>query len=445
MAWPEELLRKRTLKGKSTFTMSDILTGRTIVLGVGGGIAAYKICELASRLTQRGAIVQTVLTSSAEKFVTPLTFAALTGQPVHRSLWPEDFSTTSGAMASMAHIDLARQADAVLIAPATADLLSKLAHGAADDLLTTLTLATKAPVLLSPSMNPAMLEHPATQRNLHLLEELGYTIIDPESGRTACREEGSGRLPETKVLLEALEDNVEAASRRLEKRQDAASTKVLLPLQNRTVLITAGPTREALDPVRFLGNRSSGKMGYALAEAAAAMGAKVLLVSGPVQIAAPEGVQLLPVISTEEMHQMVLSHASQCDIIIAAAAPADFRPAKVASQKLKKQGNQSLHLELEPTPDIIAAVAANKASGQVIIGFAAETNDGLENARKKLTAKNLDAVVLNDVTQPGAGFETDTNQVSWITKEQNEQWPMMTKRDVAGRILEQAARLFQGQ
>lgn len=422
--------------------MNDLFSGRTIVLGIGGGIAAYKICELASRLTQRGAIVQTVLTKSAEQFVTPLTFAALTGQPVHSSLWPKDFSTTSGVMASMAHIDLARQADAVLIAPATADLLSKLAHGAADDLLTTLALATKAPVLIAPSMNPAMLQHPATQRNLNLLAELGYTIIDPESGRTACREEGSGRLPETKVLLEALENalnkNVEAASRRLEKRQDAASTL----LQNRTILITAGPTREALDPVRFLGNRSSGKMGYALAEAAAAMGAKVLLVSGPVQLQPPANVQILPVFSTEEMYEAVLSHASQCDIIIAAAAPADFRPAKVATQKLKKQGNESFHLELQPTPDIIASAAANKAPHQIIIGFAAETNDGLENAHKKLASKNLDAVVLNDVTQPGAGFETETNQVTWISPEQNEEWPMLSKREVAQRILLRAAELL---
>jgi phosphopantothenoylcysteine decarboxylase/phosphopantothenate--cysteine ligase len=425
---------------------NDILAGRIIVLGVGGGIAAYKICELASRLTQRGAIVQTVLTKSAEQFVTPLTFAALTGQPVHSSLWPQDFSTTSGVMASMAHIDLARQADAILIAPATADLISKLAHGAADDLLTTLALATTAPVLVSPSMNPLMLQHPATQHNLKLLEELGYTIIDPESGRTACREEGSGRLPETKVLLEALENTlqkVETASRRLKKQQDAASTKVLSPLHNRTVLITAGPTREALDPVRFLGNRSSGKMGYALAIAAEALGAKVLLVSGPVQIAAPQGIQILPVTSTEEMYEAVLSNASQCDIIIAAAAPADFRPAKVATQKLKKRGNEPLHLHLEPTPDIIAAVAANKTSGQVIIGFAAETNDGVENARKKLMAKNLDAVVLNDVTQPGAGFETETNQVTWVAPDQNEEWPMMPKRKVAERILERAAELLQ--
>ncbi|MEO6908047.1 MAG: bifunctional phosphopantothenoylcysteine decarboxylase/phosphopantothenate--cysteine ligase CoaBC [Abditibacteriaceae bacterium] len=420
--------------------ITDLLTGRTIVLAVGGGIAAYKICELASRLTQRGAIVQTILTEGANQFVTPLTFAALTGQPVHSSLWPKDFSTTSGVMASMAHIDLARQADAVLIAPATADLLSKLAHGAADDLLTTLALATKAPVLIAPSMNPAMLQHPATQRNLELVKGLGYLIIDPESGRTACREEGSGRLPETKVLLEALENvlqNVEAASRRLEKQQDAASSL----LQNRTILITAGPTREAIDPVRFLGNRSSGKMGYALAEAATAMGAKVLLVSGPTQLQPPADVQLFSVTSTEEMYETVLSHSAQCDIVIAAAAPADFRAAAVAEQKLKKQGTEPFHLQLEPTPDIIASVGASKTPEQIIIGFAAETNDGLENARKKLVSKKLDAIVLNDVTQQGAGFEVDTNQVTWVTSDQDEQWPMMTKRKVAERILERAVNL----
>jgi len=426
--------------------MNDLFLGRTIVLGIGGGIAAYKICELASRLTQCGAIVQTVLTKSAEQFVTPLTFAALTGQPVHSSLWPDDFSTTSGAMASMAHIDLARQADAVLIAPATADLLAKLAHGAADDLLTTLALATKAPVLISPSMNPAMLQHPATQRNLNLLAELGYTIIDPESGRTACREEGSGRLPETKVLLEALENALVEHSRRERPAAGSASqpyqsTASTTALQNRTVLITAGPTREALDPVRFLGNRSSGKMGYALAETAATLGAKVLLVSGPVQLQPPANVQLFPVISTEEMYETVLSHASQCDIIIAAAAPADFRPSKVTTQKLKKHGDKPFHLELQPTPDIIASVGAGKTPTQIVIGFAAETNDGLENARKKLTAKNLDAIVLNDVTQQGAGFEVDTNQVTWVTPDHDEQWPMMTKREVAERILEQVVKL----
>jgi len=426
--------------------MTDIFNNRHIILGVGGGIAAYKICELASRLTQRGAAVQTVLTQSAAQFVTPLTFTALTGQPVRTSLWPQDFSTTSGAMASMAHIDLARQADAVLIAPATADLLSKLTHGAADDLLTTLTLATTAPVLISPSMNPAMLAHPATQRNLKIAKELGYRIIAPENGRTACREEGSGRLPETKVLLQALEDVLCSDTPRACPKDNLTESSEGysrgMPLQNRTVLITAGPTREALDPVRFLGNRSSGKMGYALAEAAAAMGAKVLLVSGPVQLPPPANVQLIPVVSTEEMHRAVSSNASRCDIIIAAAAPADFRPAQVAAQKLKKEGDKSLHLELHPTPDIIASVAAHKKPHQIIIGFAAETHDGLENAHKKLLTKNLDAIVLNDVTQPGAGFEVDTNQVTWVTSEQDEQWPLMPKVKVAERILERTADLY---
>jgi len=426
--------------------MTDIFNNRHILLGVGGGIAAYKICELASRLTQRGAVVQTVLTQSAEQFVTPLTFAALTGQPVHTSLWPDDYSSISGAMASMAHIDLARQADAVLIAPATADLLSKLAHGAADDLLTTVALATRAPVLISPSMNPAMLAHPATQRNLKIAQEMGYSIIAPESGRTACREEGSGRLPETKVLLQALEDVLRRGTPRVCPNDNLTGSSdghsQGMPLQDRTVLITAGPTREALDPVRFLGNRSSGKMGYALAESAAAMGAKVLLVSGPVQLPPPPNVQLISVVSTEEMHQAVSSNASKCNIIIAAAAPADFRPAQVAAQKLKKEGNKSLHLELHPTPDIIASVAANKTAHQIIIGFAAETNDALNNARKKLTTKHLDAIVLNDVTQPGAGFEVDTNRVTWVTANGLEEWPLMTKGEVATKILERAAGLF---
>lgn len=405
------------------------MTGKTILLGVCGSIAAYKACELASRLTQQGATVPVVLTDSAQKFVAPLTFQALTRQPVYTSLWPRESESEAGVLAAMAHIGLAEKAEAILVAPASANFLARLAHGLADDLLSTLILAARCPVLLSPAMNPAMLANPATQRNLEILQGFGYHIIEPDSGRMACEHVGPGRLPDTDVLIADLATVL------------AGTSTIPQILAGKTVLITAGPTREALDPVRYLTNRSSGKMGYALAETAQARGAKVILVSGPTPLEAPDGVQLESVVTTQEMHDATLRYAGECDIIAASAAPADFRAAHVAPQKIKKRGEESVTLELSPTPDIIAAVGRQKRAGQVVIAFAAETENLIAAAHTKLQAKNADAIIANDVTQEGAGFDTDTNHVTWITKSEEETWPLMTKSEVAARIWEKAAGL----
>ena len=398
-----------------------------VVLGIGGGIAAYKICELASRLTQENYDVHVVMTPGAGRFVAPLTFQALTQNPVHTSLWPENSSSESGVAASMAHIDLAARAEVILIAPATADLIAKLAHGLADDLLSTLVLATRAPVLVAPAMNPTMYQHPATQRNLQTLREFGYQIIEPESGRMACEHVGVGRLPTTGVLRDAIQ-NAQIIS---PSNSDLAGKKVL---------VTAGPTRENLDPVRFLSNRSSGKMGYALAEIAARRGAEVILISGPTRESTPRGVTRLDVVSTQQMFDATMQHAPNCDILIAAAAPADFAPLEVSSQKIKKQDSAGvLQLTLSPTPDIVATAAKLKKPHQLFIGFAAETNSEIAQAQRKLVSKKLDAIVFNDITQDGAGFDIDTNCVTWISPTETEVWPMMSKREVAARICDKIA------
>jgi len=407
----------------------------TLVLGITGGIAAYKACELASRLTQDGVEVHVVMTEAAQRFVQPLTFQALTHQPVHTSLWPQGDGTEAGVYAAMAHIGLADKADAILIAPASADFIAKLAHGLADDLLSTLVLATRAPILVAPAMNPTMLAHPATQKNLATLRELGYEIVEPESGRMACEHIGSGRLPETAVLRA-----------RLAAVLGRAATITPQTLVGRTVLVTAGPTREALDPVRYISNRSSGRMGYAIAAEAAARGAKVWLVSGPSNLPIPAGVERVDVLSTQQMLEAVVEHAAGSDIVIAAAAPADYRPAAVADQKIKKRdaGESTLNIELVATPDIVATVGANKRPGQIVIGFAAETQNTTEEARRKLQAKQLDAVVANDVTQSDAGFDVETNRVSWVTPQGVENWPLLAKSAVAARIFDAIEKLNSG-
>ncbi len=403
------------------------MQGKTILLGVSGSIAAYKACELASRLTQNGAAVPVILTEGAQNFVAPLTFQALTRQPVYSSLWPQDAAGESGVAAAMAHIGLAENADAIFIAPASANCLARLAHGLADDLLTTCILAARCPILIAPAMNPAMLENTATQRNLDILRGFGYHLIEPDSGRMACEHIGQGRLPDTDTLISHLQ-------------------KVLWPappiLAGKTVLITAGPTREMLDPVRYLTNRSSGKMGYALAATAQARGAKVILISGPTQLKAPVGVQTENVVSTQEMHEAVMRHAPLCDVIIASAAPADFRPAQSATQKIKKQGSENITLDLMPTPDIIATVGAQKRDNQIVIAFAAETENLMAEARRKMKAKHADAIVANDVTQDGAGFDVPTNRVTWITKTAEENWPLLSKNEVAARIWDKICRFW---
>ena len=402
------------------------MTGKTILLGVSGSIAAYKACELASHLTQQGAVVPVVLTEGAQKFVAPLTFQALTRQPVYTALWPHDSASEAGVSAAMAHIGLAERADAVLIAPASANCLARLACGLADDLLNTLVLAARCPVLLAPAMNPAMWENPATQRNLETLRAFGYQIIEPESGRMACEHIGQGRLPESEILLEHLRAVLESAPQ---------------ILTGKRVLVTAGPTREMLDPVRFLSNRSSGQMGYALAQSALARGAEVVLISGPTRLAPPRGVQMENVNTTDEMFHAVLRHAPSCDIIVAAAAPCDFRPAQLSPQKIKKQGDAGIAMQLVPTPDIAGAVGAQKHAHQRIIAFAAETENVIAEARRKMSTKNADAIVANDVTEAGAGFDVATNRVTWITPQTEEAWPLMAKAEVSAKIWEKVVAL----
>ena len=401
------------------------MRGKTIILGVGGGIASYKIADLASKLTQNGADVHAVLTASATRFIAPLTFQTLTHNPALTSLWVEPNNPDNGLSAGMPHIALADRADLVLVAPATADLISRLAQGTGDDLLTTLVLATRAPVAVAPAMNPEMLRHPATRRNLEVLREFGYRIIDPNEGRMACEHVGAGRLPETPQLMEWIEGA-------LFPRRDLEGTKVV---------VTAGPTRENLDAVRYLSNRSSGKMGYALAQNAAERGANVTLISGPTNLAAPSNVERQNVTTALEMRDATARAFADCDVLIAAAAPADFRAASATQGKIKRGDQTRMSLELEANPDIVRECASQKKAGQIVVGFAAEIGDPTEEARRKLREKGLDAIVANDVSAPGAGFDVETNRVWWITQADADAWPLMPKSEVAARIWDEIGNL----
>jgi phosphopantothenoylcysteine decarboxylase/phosphopantothenate--cysteine ligase len=371
-----------------------------VALGVGGGIAAYKAAELARALMERGFSVQVVMTRSAEEFVRPLTFAALTGRKVITSLFsatsPED--TLSSAIE---HIRVAQENQILVIAPATADLLAKLAHGLADDFLTTTYLAFTGSVVLAPAMNTNMWNHPATQENLRILRSRGHVIVEPDEGILACGMVGPGRLAEPEAIAQVV---AEVALGPLTKRD----------LDGETVLITAGPTQEPLDPVRYLSNRSSGKMGYALAEAAADRGARVILVSGPVALAAPTRVELIPVRTAVEMRQAVMDHLEQATMVIKAAAVADYHRANPPRQKVKKTAAR-LSLELDPTPDILAEVGRKKGD-RLLVGFAAETENLIEEARRKMQSKNCDMVVANLVSQQGIGFESDENEVTLVLR-----------------------------
>jgi len=399
--------------------------GKTIVLGVGGGIAAYKIADLASKLTQRGANVHAVLTEGATHFIAPLTFSALTHHPAQTELWQSD--VRAGRAAGMPHIELADIADLVLIAPASADLIARLAGGFADDLLTTLVLATRAPVAVAPAMNPTMLARPSTQRNIERLRADGFHILEPDEGRMACEHVGSGRLPETAELIKVIE-------------------KILFPLRDlegRRVLITAGPTRESLDPVRFLSNRSSGKMGFALAQEAMARGANVSLVCGPTSASPPSGVETVHVETAQQMFEATTRQFETCDILIACAAPADFRAALPAEQKLKRGDARTLSIELVANPDIVAACGARKRADQIVVGFAAETENLEANARRKLSEKHLDAVVANDVSREGAGFDADSNAATWLSATETIEWELMAKTELATRIWDAVGGLYE--
>ncbi|MGD1211571.1 MAG: bifunctional phosphopantothenoylcysteine decarboxylase/phosphopantothenate--cysteine ligase CoaBC [Candidatus Acidiferrales bacterium] len=391
-----------------------------IALGVTGGVAAYKAAELVRRLQQEKLDVQVVMTRAAQEFITPLTFAALTGQKVITEMFGREGAAPANVESAIEHIAVAQRIDLLLVAPATADILGQFAHGIAGDFLSTLYLATKAPVVVAPAMNVNMWEHPATQENLAMLRARGVHVVNPDEGYLACGMTGAGRLAATEAIVEKVRSV-------LGLRRD---------LEGQTVLVTAGATREDIDPVRFLTNRSSGKMGYALAEAAARRGARVLLVSGPTDLRVPEGVDWIPVRSTEEMRNAVRERAAEASIIVMAAAVSDYRPAAAQSQKMKR-GGEHLMLELEPTPDILAELGREKGS-RILVGFAAETANVSENARGKLARKGADVIVANDVTQEGAGFDTDTNIVTLFLRDGREvPLPKLSKFEVANRIFDE--------
>jgi phosphopantothenoylcysteine decarboxylase/phosphopantothenate--cysteine ligase len=388
-----------------------MLKGRSIVLGISGGIAAYKSAELVRLLVKEQATVQVVMTANAQRFITPLTLQVLSGQPVCTDLFDLQFESQIG------HIHVARAAHLVVLAPATANLIAKMAAGIADDYLTTVLLATTAPVLICPAMNAKMFEHPATQRNLAALRVSGHHMVEPGTGMLACQEEGVGRLAELSEIVEA-------------------ARRVLTPptLRGQRVLISAGPTWEGFDPVRFITNPSTGKMGYALAAMAARRSAAVHLVSGPSALAPPPHVRLYRVTSAAEMSDTVQGLAADMDAIIMAAAVGDYRPAEVSTHKIKKDGG-TLDLSLVCNPDILAQLGQNKPKHQVLVGFAAETDNLIANASEKLAKKNLDLIVANDLSQAGAGFACDTNVVKIIDRQgQIIDLPCLPKEEVAGLI-----------
>jgi phosphopantothenoylcysteine decarboxylase / phosphopantothenate---cysteine ligase len=390
-----------------------------IVVGVTGGIAAYKTVEVVSRLIKLGANVDVIMTRNAAQFVTPLTFETVSQNPVTTDTFVRERSWEVG------HVALAHKADLVLIAPATANLMAKLAHGIADDMLTTTLLATKAPVLLAPAMNTGMWTATATQENVKTLCLRGVHTIGPDSGRLACGDIGQGRMSEPEEIVAEIE-------RLLSIKRD---------MDGLHVLVTAGPTRERLDPVRYLSNDSSGKMGYAIAQAARDRGATVTLVTGPTALPIPAGVTTVPVESTLDLLAAVTDRCKEQDIIIQAAAPADYRFANPSDRKMKKRDGEALTLELIENPDVAKAVALGKREGQTLIGFAAETNDTLENARVKRVKKGLDMIVANDVTQEGAGFAVDTNIATLITQNEEIVCPLMRKSELAQRILNEVMKL----
>ena len=397
-----------------------MLAGKTIVVGVTGGIAAYKAAELVRLLVKDGAFVRTIMTKNAQEFITPLTLQTLSGNPVAT----ETFNLTQES--EIGHIRLADTADLILIAPASADVIGKLAHGIADDLLTTVLLATMAPVLVAPAMNVHMYAHPAVQENIRILGQRGYRFVEPGEGFLACGYEGKGRLADPEDIVEEVR---------------AALTKK--DLGKERIIVTAGPNAEPIDPVRFITNRSTGKMGFAMARVAWRRGADVTLISGPTSLAPPRGVRVYPVRTALEMQQAILSSYSDATIVISAAAIADYRPAHVAPQKIKKQeGNFSI--EMTRNPDILAGLGPQKGN-RLLIGFATETENVLQNAMRKLHKKNLDMIVANDVTQEGAGFAHDTNIVTLIDRsERMETLPLMSKDEVAHTVYDRLLTLRKG-
>ena len=389
------------------------MMNKKIILGVTGGIAAYKAAELTRILIKEGAMVQVAMTENATRFISPLTFEVLSG---NRVLW----NMFDGDTGVIDHITWGQEADLVIIAPATANFLAKMANGIADDFLSTMVLASTAKVLLCPSMNSRMLLNPAVQKNIKTIAEMGHTVMRPGEGELACKSEGPGRLPEPVEIAEQ--------ARAILSEQD---------LRGLRILVSAGPTIEPMDPVRYLSNRSSGKMGYAIARAAAMRGASVTLVSGPSPLSAPIGISLFRVRTAEEMRQVILDKRKDMDVIIKAAAVSDYRPREISGQKIKK-GKDSLSLELIRNPDILSELGETKKDFHyILVGFAAETEDLINNAKEKLREKNLDIIVVNDVNREDAGFESDTNLVSLIYREgHREDFPLMSKEEVANQLLD---------
>ena len=395
-----------------------MLQGKNIVLGVSGGIAVYKAVELLRLLTKAGADVHVIMTKNAREFVTPLTFQTLSGHPVHTDL----FSLYQEQ--EIDHISLADRADLFILAPATANLVGKISQGLADDLLTTSVMATKAPVLIVPAMNSNMYENPIYQRNEKSLAEYGYHILEPISGALACGWEGKGKLPDPTVIF-------------------AAAESVLTPkdLSGCQIMVTAGPTREDLDPVRYLSNYSSGKMGFAIAAAAQQRGAEVILIAGPTHLTVPDGVRCIPVVSAEEMRSAVFDNLTDVDVVIKAAAVADYRPLDRSAQKIKKTADDSF-LKLERNPDILAELGRQKGE-RILVGFAAETEKLLEHATGKMEKKNLDIIVANDITRDGAGFDVDTNIVKFLHADGRlEELDLMSKSEVARQLLDRVTVLW---
>lgn len=400
----------------------DMMTNnkkKCVVLGVTGGIAAYKACELLRLLQKAGVDVYVVMTKHACQFVAPLTFETLSGHPVAVDTFERP------ATWEVEHIALAKRADLFLIAPATANIIGKMANGIADDMLSTTVMATKAPVMIAPAMNTGMWENPATQENVKKLMARGVHVVTPATGHLACGDSGAGKLEDVSVIAER-------ALAVLNQKKD---------LEGLRVMVTAGPTREALDPVRYISNRSSGKMGYAIAKAAMERGANVTLLTGPVSLTPPAGVNVVPFMTTQDLLDAALAHVNEQDVIIQSAAPADYRAKEIAPQKMKKQGGADMVIELVENPDVAATLGKNKREDQIFVGFAAETNDVLAHAQGKLVKKNLDMIVANDVTAPGAGFDVNTNIVTLITKEGMNALPLMSKDDVADEILSAVLRL----
>lgn len=385
-----------------------------VVLGVTGGIAAYKACELLRLLQKEDVDVYVIMTENATRFVTPLTFETLSGHPVVTDTFdrPQTWEVE--------HIALAKRANLFLVAPATANTMAKMANGIADDMLSTTLLATKAPVLVAPAMNTGMYTNPATQQNIETLRSRGIHFVEPETGALACGDVGAGRLADVWTIKER-------AMELLTVKKDLAGLRIA---------VTAGPTQEAIDPVRYISNRSSGKMGYAIARAAQQRGAQVTLLSGPVSLNVPSGVTCIQVKTTRELYEAAIQIAREQDVIIQAAAPADFGVKEQASQKIKKDGSGYLRIDLTENPDVAAELGRMKTARQVLIGFAAETNDVEKNAAQKLHKKNLDLIVANDVSQAGAGFDVDTNIVTFYTKDGSAAFPILSKEDVAHHILD---------